>query len=936
MPAFRLPPALSRRGAPPLALLLIALSSVFVFGGDRGQFYRPSIHDSTSMHTLTLAENLSAEHGFVGFFRQRLDRNGEREYVVYNRFPIGSYALVKLAILPFGDDFPRAIRAARLLMLACFAAAAVLAHLALVRLIGHPWIALAATLLAFSSYYLLRYNDTVSAELSTNLLGAMLTFHGMAVFAQEGRFRQLLAKTAVAILLGWHVLALAAPFALLGLGSALLRARGGDDPRPYARRALRVLARSRCLAYGGFAALCGALMLGFNLGAEFRALGGEVPLHELPSFDSILRRTGQAAGADAAHYGADGPAFLRGQLGGIGGVAIPFAAVDRLGLGLAQPYYDLWPPPAAARWFAVPGAAVLAACLAGLRVLPHRTLFAALLLAGWCWAIPFRGQTSLHEFYALAHAGVPLVFFALALLGLRRLLGRERAARALPAIACAAVAVFAISARDMAHAGHAVPDHLLYPPPGRGGYDAEAAARQREWAADFRAMRGAAAGRSILVGAIDPALTYRQSMRNYYLAGSFLQIDPIGSEREWREASRHDFVVLRANLGGSLTPDNRRFFLYRTSALPDRYAAIAAGEPAVRAPFDLRLDGRTLTLARDGCGGDDAAPRFFLHVVPLDAGDLPAGRRAAGFEESGFALDDRGVRFGGRCMARIELPDYPVAGVRAGQRSANLPPVWEASLPVGDPAFPRRAATWRETAAAREPALRAPFDLHLEGRALIFVRDGCSEADTEDRFFVHAVAADAADLPEARRKYGSERLTFAFPERGVRFGGACLAAFELPDYAILGVRAGQYGAAGEVWAGAFPPDPGAWRARYEAAAAIEPALSSTFEVRLDGRTLHYTREECAEADTAARFFLHLTPLDANDLPADRRAAGFGNLDFAFGDRGLRYEGRCLASVPLPDYGVARAVTGQFEGGARLWEGEFAFPAASGQRAAPRR
>ena len=43
-----------------------------------------------------------------------------------------------------------------------------------------------------------------------------------------------------------------------------------------------------------------------------------------------------------------------------------------------------------------------------------------------------------------------------------------------------------------------------------------------------------------------------------------------------------------------------------------------------------------------------------------------------------------------------------------------------------------------------------------------------------------------------------------------------------------------------------------------------------------------------------------------------------------------------ASVPLPDYGFARAVTGQFEGGARLWEGEFAFPAASGQRGAPRR
>ena len=123
-----------------------------------------------------------------------------------------------------------------------------------------------------------------------------------------------------------------------------------------------------------------------------------------------------------------------------------------------------------------------------------------------------------------------------------------------------------------------------------------------------------------------------------------------------------------------------------------------------------------------------------------------------------------------------------------------------------------------------------------------------------------------------------------------------------------------------------PPDPEAWRVRYEAASAVPPVLSSKFAVRLDGRTLHYTREDCAAPDTAARFFLHVVPLDAADLPEGRRASGFGNLDFAFGDRGLRYGGRCLASVPLPDYPVARVVTGQFEGGERLWEGRFALPA----------
>ena len=229
--ARRLPP---RNEAAPLALLLLALASVFAFGNDRSQFYRHQHRDHTTVYTLTLAANLSAEHGFLLFSRQRLDPRGEPQNVSpYNRFPIGSYALVKLAIQPFGDDIPRQVLAARLLMLAFFAVAAVLAYLALARLLGDQWIALAAALLAFSSYYLLHYNDMVSAETSTNLFGVMLVFHGMVLYAQEGRFRQLLVRIAIAILLGWHVLALIGPFVLLALGRELLASRAdGAAARP--------------------------------------------------------------------------------------------------------------------------------------------------------------------------------------------------------------------------------------------------------------------------------------------------------------------------------------------------------------------------------------------------------------------------------------------------------------------------------------------------------------------------------------------------------------------------------------------------------------------------------------------------------------------------------------------------------------------------------
>ena len=72
--------------------------------------------------------------------------------------------------------------------------------------------------------------------------------------------------------------------------------------------------------------------------------------------------------------------------------------------------------------------------------------------------------------------------------------------------------------------------------------------------------------------------------------------------------------------------------------------------------------------------------RLFVEAWPLAA---PPPQR---FE---FWFRGRGLRLGGRCLARLDLPDYPLAGIRTGQLAVgDLPPVWEASLPVADPSFP--------------------------------------------------------------------------------------------------------------------------------------------------------------------------------------------------------------------------------------------------------
>ena len=169
-----------------LLLLLAALATLFLPNPDRGLFHRPGLHNQITANYLMVAANMSPARYFAGVEFLTLDKQGAPSYNPYNRFPPGGYLLLKLAMLPVLEDLEARIYAARLLMLVFFAATAIVAWLALVRLTANPWAALTATFLAFSSYYCLHYSDLVATEVWPALFGVMLTFHGMAVFAPGG------------------------------------------------------------------------------------------------------------------------------------------------------------------------------------------------------------------------------------------------------------------------------------------------------------------------------------------------------------------------------------------------------------------------------------------------------------------------------------------------------------------------------------------------------------------------------------------------------------------------------------------------------------------------------------------------------------------------------------------------------------------------------
>ena len=58
---------------------------------------------------------------------------------------------------------------------------------------------------------------------------------------------------------------------------------------------------------------------------------------------------------------------------------------------------------------------------------------------------------------------------------------------------------------------------------------------------------------------------------------------------------------------------------------------------------------------------------FFLHVIPVDVGNLPDTARGKGFENLGFRFSDYGIPYGEKLAVVRELPAYALAGIRTGQ-----------------------------------------------------------------------------------------------------------------------------------------------------------------------------------------------------------------------------------------------------------------------------
>lgn len=577
-------------------------------------------------------------------------------------------------------------------MLVFFVGTVILAYWSLCRLTSSKWVALPATALTFSSGFLLYYNDMITPEFGIDLFGCMLVFHGMTIFVLESRFRQLVIKSCIALMLGWHVLAVLVPFIALGMFKKVLKGSVCRDCRGSFKWFLTKIRVGITAAATSYYMVLGIIVTGFsilvlvsNIGHQYYYSNIEnyfnVGLFDLPVFESMTKRiTGRGlTETQTIAERAELFPFLRDQFVKIGLMSIPFALPGYsstpswwngdgiLGVSELQNLFI--------------GIVVVVVCVVGGFFVRYRLLIMTAVLSGFCWAIPWRYNVIIHDWEALFYVGLPLVIFALIFRFMRNLSNELF----MVSISAIAVLIFGFSSLQMSSVSNS------------SRFSAEF---HRTMVDDFNVIRRFTTGSSVLV-----PVTYADHSEViefdgtgyglfYYLSGSTLVFDITGCNAYkidfTPDAYKVDFVPdevdfiiqTRRDMPGLLTPNNQMVYLY------DRYVLERGIDRYVKdnKPFhshfelDVYLTGdRRLLYIIDRCEiyGSLLESRYFLDIVPVSVNDLPEQRRPYGYDRIDFYLDDYYVLDAKRHISALKLPDYDIASIRTGQFTDDEALIWE-------------------------------------------------------------------------------------------------------------------------------------------------------------------------------------------------------------------------------------------------------------------
>ncbi len=388
----------------PAAFALITGVVFLTQSGGTG-FWKGS-HGWNSAHGLAIMTHATPENGFVGYALADQGASGHTGYIYFDRYPFFFSAAMN-ALMSLTDNLSLKVWLVRQVMNFLFIATLLLAYRIMQRLVDHPYLALAITLLAFSGYNLLYYRDMIHYD-QPALFGMFLLMYAIVCFRQGAQRRWLYLAALVAVSLGrgyasFFVLGIWFVFESAGLLLKRQLSLGQRIRQIFSHEVTRALIIT--LVWAG-------ALLSYNIARE--ALRRDVPVAQTSVIESALRRLpfGHEGGRNLTTASEDSPPPWNEFIA---------LEVERLARWFT-PLKLGWDDGVIAAWAVPAGLLLLAVILIYLWRLPaeKRLIAGITAFSGLVWLLFMINLTATHEFTIMYGLGAALVFYAALLTGLRR------------------------------------------------------------------------------------------------------------------------------------------------------------------------------------------------------------------------------------------------------------------------------------------------------------------------------------------------------------------------------------------------------------------------------------------------------------------------------------------------------------------------------------
>jgi len=381
----------------PIILLVLAGTFILLTENHNAAFTPGGLYSGVSVHGMTLSKNLMHNDQHLFMYTSRELHNGKIAYDAYNRFPVLPFILTGILSYPFESNPVLQIYVARQSMNIFFLLSIIVVFKIVDNLVKNKYLSVSVTLISFSSFYMLSYNDMVFNDIPA-LFGFVLALYSIVLVQNKKLSKpKIFFFSIFPICLGWQ------PYAVFITWFLIEALEMFAEKKTNVSNKIRNIIHNPSFIISGLALIWGITLLGLQLLNEWRIVGGS--FMNIPSLNSALWRSGLIPAAGHTQYQQvfDWIPFLSGVTHSITLALIPFFPVFQV-----EPGYT-------ASVFLVVSLLIYVIIKYSKDKNSFNKIIVIMILSGLFWAIPMRRFVALHEFQSIFFVGFTISVYILLL-----------------------------------------------------------------------------------------------------------------------------------------------------------------------------------------------------------------------------------------------------------------------------------------------------------------------------------------------------------------------------------------------------------------------------------------------------------------------------------------------------------------------------------------